>query len=74
MLNRAELSGVVLLSPNPTGLAFRPDEIALLSDAVRGIGQDLHALKVEQLEALAERLTIEKAALAGRGGAVQAAG
>jgi len=74
MLNRAEVTGVVLIGPKPTGLAFRPDEIALLSDAVRGIGQDLHALKVEQLEALAERLAIEKAALAGRSGALQAAG
>jgi hypothetical protein len=74
MLNRAEVTGVVLIGPKPTGLAFRFDEIALLSDAVRGIGQDLHALKVEQLQALAERLAIEKAALAGRGGALQAAG
>jgi hypothetical protein len=74
MLNRAEVTGVVLIAPKPTGLAFRPDEIAILSDAVRGIGQDLHALKVERLEALAERLAIEKAALAGRGDVLRAAG
>jgi hypothetical protein len=74
MLNRAEVTGVILIAPKPTGLAFRPDEIALLSDAVRGIGQDLHALKAERLEALAERLAIEKAALAGRGDVLRAAG
>jgi len=74
MLNRAEVTGGILIAPKPTGLAFRRDEIALLGDAVRGIGQDLHALKVEQLEALAERSAIENATLAGRGGALVAAG
>jgi len=74
MLNRAEVTGVVLIAPKPTGLAFRPDEIALLGDAVRAIGHDLHALKVEHLEGLTKRLAIEKAALTGRSGAFQAAG
>ncbi len=60
-------------APKPTRLAFRPDEIALAT-AAREIGLDLHALKVEQLEALTARHTIETAALAGRGDVRKAAG
>lgn len=73
MLNRAEITGVILIAPKPTGLGFRPDEIALLAGAAREIGQDLHALKVEQLQGLASRLAIEKAALLGQDGALRGA-
>lgn len=51
MLNRNEVMGVVLLAAKPTGNSFRPDEIEALSHAAIQIGLDLHALKIEALEA-----------------------
>jgi hypothetical protein len=51
MVNRNEVIGVVLLGPKPKGQSYRPDEIELIGWASRQIGLDLHALKVEQLEA-----------------------
>ena len=53
MMNRAEVMGFALVGRRTSGLAFRPDEIELLSWATQQIGLDLHALKIEQLEALA---------------------
>jgi len=51
MVNRNEMIGVALLGPKPSGVSYRPDEIELVGWAARQIGLDLHALKVEQLEA-----------------------
>lgn len=51
MVNRNEVFGMVLLGPKPSGLAYRPDETELIGWATRQVGLDLHALKVEQLEA-----------------------
>ncbi len=73
MLNRAEVTGVILVGEKPTGLGFRPDEIALLSRAAHEIGLDLQALKLEQLQSLASRLAIEKATRLGQGEALSGA-
>ena len=51
MVNRNEVFGLVLLGLKPNGLAYRPDEKDLIGWATRQVGLDLHALKVEQLEA-----------------------
>ena len=51
MLNRNEVTGVVLLGPKPSGFDFRPDEVELIGWAARQVGLDLHTLKVEALEA-----------------------
>ena len=53
MLNRNEVTGVVLLGAKPSGAGYRPDEIEALSHAATQIGLDLHGLKVEHLEAQA---------------------
>lgn len=50
IVNRNEVTGVVLLAAKPSGSAYRPDEIEALGSAVTAIGFDLHALKVEALE------------------------
>lgn len=51
LINRNEVIGVVLVGAKPAGVVYRPDEIALIGWASRQIGYDLHALKVEALEA-----------------------
>ncbi len=51
MVNRNEVIGVVLLGAKPSAHALRPDEVELIGWATRQVGLDLHALKVEQLEA-----------------------
>ncbi|ESQ93045.1 hypothetical protein ABAC460_01975 [Asticcacaulis sp. AC460] len=50
MLYRADVSGFVLLGPKPSGELYRPDEREALEAAIRKIGLDLHALRVEELE------------------------
>ena len=55
MVNRNEVIGVALLGPKPSGGGYRPDEIELVGWATRHVGLDLHALKVEQLEAAQAR-------------------
>jgi hypothetical protein len=51
MVNRNEVIGLVMLGAKPGGDSFRPDEIELIGWAVRQVGLDLHALRMEQLEA-----------------------
>ncbi|GAA0647446.1 hypothetical protein [Brevundimonas lenta] len=50
-LHRNELSGFFVLGPKPGGELYRPDEIEALAEAALRIGLDLHALRVEALEA-----------------------
>lgn len=50
MTIRHEIDGFVLLAVKPNGLAYRPDEKNELAKATEAIGDDLHALKVEQLQ------------------------
>ncbi len=57
MIHRTEVIGVVLLGRKPSGFDYRPDETELLAYAAHQIGLDLHALKVEQLEAANDALT-----------------
>jgi hypothetical protein len=51
MVNRNEVVGIVLLGRKPNGQDYRPDEVELIGWATRQVGLDLHALKVERLEA-----------------------
>jgi hypothetical protein len=51
MVNRNEVIGLVMLGAKLGGDSFRPDEIELIGWAVRQVGLDLHALRMEQLEA-----------------------
>jgi hypothetical protein len=51
MVNRNEVIGLAVLGPKPSGFDYRPDEIELIGWATRQVGLDLHALKVERLEA-----------------------
>ncbi len=51
MTHRNALSGMVAVGQKPSGDAWRPDEREVLAWAVLQAGHDLHALKVEQLEA-----------------------
>jgi hypothetical protein len=53
MVNRNEVLGLVVLGHKPSGPAWRPDEVELIGWATRQVGLDLHALKVERLEAMA---------------------
>ena len=50
MVHRAEVIGFVAFGPKPNGEPYRPDEEAVLAEAVHGIGADLHVLRVEELE------------------------
>ncbi len=50
MIIRHEIDGFVLLAAKPSGVAYRPDEKDDLAKATEAIGDDLHALKVEQLQ------------------------
>lgn len=51
MVHRNAVIGLAILGPKPLGLDYRPDEIELIGWATHQVGLDLHALKVEQLEA-----------------------
>jgi len=55
MVNRNEVVGVAVLGAKPSGNGYRPDEIELVGWATRQVGLDLHALKMEQLEAARAR-------------------
>ncbi|MYN09871.1 hypothetical protein [Pseudoduganella aquatica] len=57
MSHRGTLYGFVLLGPKPNGESYRPDECTALDFAVRQIGLDLHALRVELLEREVQKLT-----------------
>ena len=50
MLHRNELLGLVLLAAKPGGDSYRPDEVEDLCNAAHQVGNDLHALKIDQLE------------------------
>ncbi|HWE47882.1 MAG TPA: hypothetical protein VG407_17825 [Caulobacteraceae bacterium] len=52
MVNRNEVIGLLLLGQKPSGHSLRPDEVELIAWATRQVGLDLHALKVERLEAV----------------------
>ena len=57
MLHRNALLGLVLLGTKPDGDGYRPDEVEELCHAAHQIGNDLHALKIDQLERDRERMT-----------------
>ena len=63
MVHRAEVFGVVLLGPKPSGDDYRPDEKELLAYAAHQIGLDLHALQVEALQARVTDLSYELKAM-----------
>ena len=50
MTHRADVTGFVLMGPKPGGSPYRVDEEEQLANAVRRIGLDLYALRVETLE------------------------
>lgn len=50
MAHRGTLDGIVLIGEKTNGEEFRPDEIDLLSHAIRQVGLDLYALRIERLE------------------------
>ena len=58
MIHRAELIGFVRLGAKPSAEVYRPDEREVLAWATLQIGLDMHALRVEQLEAANRELTI----------------
>ena len=58
MMQRSDLNGFVLVGAKPSGDAYRPDERELLAWAAHQVGLDLHALRVEQLEARVGQLEI----------------
>lgn len=62
VMNRNDVIGFVGLGPKPSGNGFRPDEIELVAWAVRQVGLDLHALRVERLE---QALTLANAQIDG---------
>jgi hypothetical protein len=51
MVNRNEVIGLAVLGAKPSATDYRPDEIELIGWATRQVGLDLHALKMERLEA-----------------------
>ena len=51
MVHRNEVIGLVYLGIKPSGFGYRPDEIEVIGWATQQVGLDLHALKVERLEA-----------------------
>jgi hypothetical protein len=51
MINRNEVTGLVLLAGKPAAAGYRPDEAELIGWATTQVGLDLHALEVEQLQA-----------------------
>ena len=65
MIHRAELTGFIRLGLKPSGDSYRPDEREVLSYAAHQIGLDLHALRVEALEAKVATLDAQLAFAAG---------
>ncbi len=65
MMNQAMLAGFVLLGSKPTGEDYRPDEIEILSWAVRHVGLDLQAIRTREMEQLVITLEVRNAELAG---------
>ncbi|HEY3813801.1 MAG TPA: hypothetical protein VGL66_11295 [Caulobacteraceae bacterium] len=63
MINRNEVIGVAVVTPKPTGGAWRPDEIELIGWATVQVGLDLHALKLESLTKSEIELRRENATL-----------
>lgn len=59
MIHRADLTGFILLGPKPAGESYRPDEETLLAEAADRIGLDLYALRIEELQASNDRLTLQ---------------
>jgi hypothetical protein len=59
MVHRAEVTGFVAIGAKPNGEPYRIDEEEKLADAVRRIGLDLYALRVEELEQLNARLSAQ---------------
>lgn len=51
LVQRKDLTGFIVLGPKPSGELYRPDEREILVDSAARIGLDLHALRVEALEA-----------------------
>ena len=68
MVQRNEVTGLLVLGPRAEGQAFRPDEIELLGWATAQVGLDLHALEIEALQASVTRLEhqLEGARLVGQ--------
>jgi hypothetical protein len=58
---RGRISGALLISPRPDGVAYRPEELAQLEDSARRIGLDLESLRVAELERGHEALQRELA-------------
>jgi hypothetical protein len=50
MLHRNDLLELVLLAAKPGDDSYRPDEVEDLCNATHQVGNDLHALKIEELE------------------------
>ena len=61
MAHRGDLPGFVLLGPRHEREPYRPDQIDAPERAVRDVGLDFHALRVEHLvqQVAAERRTVE---------------
>jgi hypothetical protein len=49
-LHHGQLAGIVILGSKPNGDTYRPDEVEVLGYAVREVGLNLRALRMEQLE------------------------
>jgi hypothetical protein len=64
MVQRAEIIGFIALGAKRDGAPYRPDEEALLMTAAQDIGFDLHALRVEDLQANNRRLSEKVASFA----------
>jgi hypothetical protein len=73
MVKRNEVIGLAILGPKPSGYDYRPDEVELIGWATRQVGLDLHALKVEGLEADKADLRRKVSALKARNQALQIA-
>jgi hypothetical protein len=56
MVQRADIRGLILIGPKPSGEDYRPDERDILARAAQGVGMDLHALEIERLERRVETL------------------
>ncbi len=54
IVNRNAVTSVLVVGPKPSAEIYRPDEINLIGWATLQVGHDLHALKVERLEATAK--------------------
>jgi hypothetical protein len=50
MAHRGELNGFVLVGPQHSGDAYRPDQVEALESAVHYVGLDFYALMIEDLQ------------------------